>query len=294
MYDAVIHIKKLGTIQTNHTKTMKKLIFLSHIHEEKDLAKIIQDAIEYEFSGFVKVFVSSDGSTIPAGANVLKRIEDGLIDCIGGLYLISPKSVKRNWINFELGAVWIRNIISLKNGESEIPTIPFCHSGITPSQLPMPLTNLSAIEANNSAHLESAFKSIQSAVGGSGELKTDFDKIANDIINFEKKYTIGDNLVSMFIVIKANNFQMQQVINQCKSLSKGENLKISLGFIDQTVVAKIRHIINDNLNSYANVKQESAGIAFGTQGAINGGDTFIEISSDLILEFENLLIEKIK
>lgn len=192
---------------------MKQLIFLSHIHEEKDLAKIIQTAIENEFSGFVKVFVSSDGSTITAGANFLKRIEDGLTDCIGGLYLISPNSVKRNWINFELGAVWIRNVLSVKNGDVGIPTIPFCHSGITPSKLPMPLTNLSAIEANNSAHLESAFKSIQTAVGGSGELKTDFDKLANDIINFEKIYTLGDNLVSLFKTIKPKSESNSTISN---------------------------------------------------------------------------------
>lgn len=272
---------------------MAQLIFLSHIHEEKGLAKIVQHAIETEFSGFVKVFVSSDGSTIPAGANFLKRIEDGLTDCIGGIYLISPKSVKRNWINFELGAVWIRNVLSLKEEKSEIPTIPFCHSGLTPSKLPMPLTNLSAIEANNSAHLESAFKSIQTAVGGSGELKTDFDKLANDIINFEKNYTIGDNLVSMFKTMGLNNEQIEQVITECQKLNQGGNLKISLGFIDQTVVAEIRKIIAENLNTYVNISQESAGIAFGTEGAINGGDTFVNVSADIVKEFASLLRENL-
>ena len=80
---------------------MSELIFLSHIHEEAELAKLVQDAIENEFSGFVSVFVSSDGKTIPAGSNLLKRIEDGLFKCIGAIYLISPVSVKRNWINLK-------------------------------------------------------------------------------------------------------------------------------------------------------------------------------------------------
>lgn len=52
----------------------EKLIFLSHITEEKELAKIIKDAIEDEFSGFVEVFVSSDGNTIKAGQNFLNVI----------------------------------------------------------------------------------------------------------------------------------------------------------------------------------------------------------------------------
>ena len=157
---------------------MAAIIFLSHIHEETTLAQIIQRSIEDEFSGFVKVFVSSDGKTIPAGANFLKRIEEGLTNCVGAIYLISPISLNRNWINFELGAVWIRNTISIKSGGPEIPVIPICHSGITPSILPMPLINLNVIQAGNSSQLELAFKSIQSAVGGSGALKTKFDTLA--------------------------------------------------------------------------------------------------------------------
>ncbi len=78
------------------TNNMSKLIFLSHIHEEADFAHLIQKAIEVEFSGFVDVFVSSDGKTIPAGANFLKKVEKGLMDCVGAIYLISPVSVKRS------------------------------------------------------------------------------------------------------------------------------------------------------------------------------------------------------
>ena len=159
-----------------------KLIFLSHIHEEREMALALKKAIESEFAGFVEVFVSSDGTSIPAGANFLKRIENGLIECIGAVYLISPTSVKRNWINFELGAVWARNAASVKTSGPEIPTLPFCHSGCTPGNLPMPLNNLNAIQANQSAQLEFAFRSLQSAVGGKGALRTDFDQLASAVV----------------------------------------------------------------------------------------------------------------
>lgn len=99
-------------------------IFLSHIHEERELALLIKQAIEYEFSGFVEVFVSSDGTSIPRGSNFLNRIENGLINCIGAVYLVSLVSVKRSWISFELGAVWIRNTLSLRNEGPEIPALP--------------------------------------------------------------------------------------------------------------------------------------------------------------------------
>jgi hypothetical protein len=122
-----------------------KLIFLSHIHEEAEMAAVFKDAIENEFSGFVQVFVSSYGIGIPIGVNFLNKIEHGLIECDGAVYLIIPTSVKRNWINFELGAVWIRSVGNIKMGGPEIPAIPVCHSGCTPGTLPMPLNNLNAV-----------------------------------------------------------------------------------------------------------------------------------------------------
>ncbi len=273
---------------------MAALIFLSHIHEEAALAQKIQKQIEDEFSGFVEVFVSSDGKTIPAGANFLKRIEDGLINCIGAIYLISPISVKRNWINFELGAVWIRNSTSVKNGGPEIPTIPFCHSGLTPGQLPMPLTNLSAIQSSNSAHLELAFKSIQTAVGGKGNLKTNFDDLAQAIIKFEKQYTLGDSLISLFKVIGISNADMNKIIDQCKAIGKSKQMQLNLGFRDNSLVQVLKDFQANNLHGHITVSMQSAGIGFGSQGAINGGDTTVSINTDTILDFETELNQAIK
>ena len=171
-----------------------KVVFLSHIHEERELAGHIKSAIENEFSGFVDVFVSSDRVSIPAGSNFLRRIENGLVDCIGAIYLISPKSVNRNWINFELGAVWIRNAISQRSGGTEIPAIPMCHSGIEPSGLPSPINNLNAVRANEAAGLQFALASLQTAVGGRGNLKTDIDALIAKVLKFEQYYTIDANI----------------------------------------------------------------------------------------------------
>jgi len=46
------------------------------------------------------------------------------------IVLASPDSVERKWINFEAGAAHVRGI----------PIIPLCHSGLTPAQLPVPLS----------------------------------------------------------------------------------------------------------------------------------------------------------
>lgn len=273
---------------------MKALIFLSHIHEESELAKIIQTAIEDEFSGFVEVFVSSDGKTIPSGANFLKRIEDGLVNCIGAIYLISPVSVKRNWINFELGAVWIKNVISQKEGGPEIPTIPFCHSGISPGGLPMPLINLSAIQSGNSSNLELAFRSIQTAVGGKGKLKTDFDKLAADILKFEKNYTIGENLLKLFKALNLKKEEMKIIVSQCKALGNGQQLKIQLGFRENSLLQTLKSIEEHDLPSLIGVSFEKPAMRVSkTHGAQNGGEITLTVLTNIVIEFEPKLISSI-
>jgi TIR domain len=264
-----------------------KLIFLSHIHEEKSLALLMKQALEDEFSGFVEVFVSSDGTSIPAGSNFLNRIEDGLINCIGAMYLISPISVKRNWINFELGAVWVRNIVSQRAGAVSIPTLPACHSGMTPSTLPAPLNNLNAITANQASQLDFAFRSLQAAVGGKGKLKTDFDSLARSIISFEQEYTLGANIAKMFSLLGANK---RQLIQHCEQQTPGIKTTLDCGFVETSVVQTLKDFESNGLNGHIQVSVDMPGTTFGSQGAVNGAQVKLQIPVSLVLRFKEQLL----
>jgi hypothetical protein len=272
---------------------MPKLLFLSHIHEEMELAKIIKLEIENEFSGFVDVFVSSDGTSIPAGSNFLKRIEDGLISCVGALYLISPISIKRNWVNFELGAVWIRNSLSIKNNQPEIPTIPICHSGISPSTLPAPVNNLNAIIGNQSAQLEFAFKSIQSAVGGKGALKTDFDNLSNKIVAFEKQYTLGENVLKLLLMLHFQKAQTAQLITHCAQYGKGTKTILQLGFLQTSDISNIMAIEQNELCGLIKVTTTNPGTNFYPTGAVNGAQVSMEIVVDIVNDFKTMIQSRI-
>lgn len=262
-------------------------VFLSHIHEEKELAILIKDAIEAEFSGFVEVFVSSDGTSIPAGSNFLKRIEDGLVNCIGALYLISPVSVKRNWINFELGAVWIRNSISIRSEGAEIPTLPLCHSNMSPSDLPQPIGNLNAIITNQASQLEFAFRSLQTAVGGKGTLRTDFDTLAQKVVAFERKYTLGTTVKNFFTMLSGD---MAKLIQHCESLAPGtEKTTLELGFIPTETVQKIQRYQDNELSGKIILTTKNPGMSFGNQGAVNGAEASVEVDVNLVLEFKKSL-----
>lgn len=243
---------------------MNLLLFLSHIHEEKDLAIQIKNALENEFSGFVDVFVSSDGVSIPAGANFLKRIEDGLVSCVGALYLLSPVSVKRPWINFELGAVWVRNAISIRGGGAEIPALPLCHSGLSLSDLPAPINNLNSIQANDASKLEFAFKSIQSAVGGRGSLRTDFDALAAGIIGFEKNYTFTSRFKNAIGRIAGADYN--QLLTMIRNTTNKDFVfKLQ---IDQDIAKELMSLSKEN-STYSSYDIKSSGIAFGDTGTNN-------------------------
>jgi hypothetical protein len=257
-----------------------KLIFLSHITEEKKLAKIIKDAIEDEFSGFVKVFVSSDGETIKAGQNFLKVIEDGLVDCIAAIYLISPISVQRSWISFELGAVWIRNTISQRKGDIEIPALPFCHSGMNFKDLPQPICNLNSIEANLSSKLEFAFKSLQMAVGGRGRLKTDFDALADQVVEFEKDYMLVDKvttILELFGVDAENKKNLKQQVGI--ATLKNFTIKTST---EQVIADQIFKIIDGGLNHVVSYQIGGSRMGGGTRGIHTYVDVDINFNIDLL------------
>lgn len=267
---------------------MSNLVFLSHIHEERELALAIKEAIEEEFSGFVEIFVSSDGITIPAGSHFLKRIEDGLVNCSAAIYLISPASVNRNWINFELGAVWIRNKINEKNGGPEIPAIPVCHSGMTLSQLPQPINNLNAIQGNVASQLEFAFRGIQTAMNGKGRLKTDFIKLAEEVRFFEKKYTIGDNLRHLFNVINIIPEDFYKALDDNKETS--QFIQIDLGVIEQEKVSELRRIETQGLHGVLKVELKIGQIYANQKTGQIGNHIVITIPSDILYAHKEILI----
>ncbi len=248
---------------------MQKLIFLSHIHEERDLALIFKNALEEEFSGFVDVFVSSDGVSITAGSNFLKRIEDGLVDCIAAIYLISPYSVRRNWVNFELGAVWIKSAMSVRSGGKEIPALPLCHSGSGAGSLPAPLNNLNAVDANQSSRLEFAFRSIQAAVGGKGALKTDFDALAAKVRAFEHTYTLESNLCKLMGMIMLP----QQIPNfvAFAEASTVPGVRAEVGIMDEVTAHRLEELVNEHLQGVAIVERDGWGAGMTFRGVSGSG-----------------------
>lgn len=185
----------------------KKIVFISHITEEKELAIKTKELIEESFLGMIEVFVSSDEHSISLGQKWLDDITESLKTCAVEIILCSPKSVKRPWINFEAGAGWIRCI----------PVIPFCHSGMKPSKLPMPLNLLQAANANEISSLKLLFPVLAEALGSKAP-KIDFSTFVNDVKDFENKYTYWDVLNTHLEKINSHNEEIIPALKNNKSV----------------------------------------------------------------------------
>jgi hypothetical protein len=124
--------------------------FISHISEEAKVAAGLKEALDRDFLGILDVFVSSDGESIAAGEEWLKSIDEALRGSKLLITLCSPISIRRPWINFEAGAAWMLNV----------PIIPLCHAGLTPRDLPMPLSLRQGLLLDEAEHLRRLYKRI--------------------------------------------------------------------------------------------------------------------------------------
>ncbi|WP_373001503.1 toll/interleukin-1 receptor domain-containing protein [Sulfurimonas sp.] len=207
----------------------KKIIFISHITEEKEIAIAFKELIEESFLGMIEVFVSSDSQSIAMGQKWLDGITKSLKECSIEVILCSPKSIQRPWINFEAGAGWIR----------DISVIPLCHSGMIPSSLPMPLNLLQATTANEVSSLKLIFPVIANAIGAKTP-KINFQDFIDKVNEFESKYTFWDECN---IVFEKINIYNSDIIPALKS---GKNIEFELSETEINHFSEFSEFLKNN------------------------------------------------
>jgi TIR domain len=152
-------------------------VFFSHLTIESQLAELIQQAIMRDFIGLVSFFISSDITSIPAGQKWIDRIVQHMKDSDLHFVLCSPEALRRPWISLETGAACMRGV----------EVIPICHSGLTPTQLPVPLSQFEAIQASDRAGLTKLYATIASKIG-SAVPEGGLADLLRDIATFERDY----------------------------------------------------------------------------------------------------------
>lgn len=177
----------------------------------------------------IDVFVSSDNSSVGLGQKWLDAITEALRRCAVEIIIASPMSVTRPWINFEAGSGWIR----------DIPVIPLCHSGMTPSSLPVPLNLLQAAVATEVSQLKLVFPVLAQALG-SASPNPDFSGFIQEVKDFERRYTFWDECNRVFS--DANDINSNIVPN----LKLGKPITIDLTELQISVFQKLLPFLSSN------------------------------------------------
>ena len=143
---------------TDH-EIKKPTLFISHATSDAEFANAVQQEIEKVFANGINVFCTSSPGVIPAGTDWLSGIEKTLEVAQAIIAIVTPVSIERPWLWFEIGATWSKG----RSGECKI--YPLCAPEIKLSNLPSPLDRLQALSMGKAVDLKVLFEALISQFG---------------------------------------------------------------------------------------------------------------------------------
>lgn len=138
---------------TEHEIT-KPTLFISHATSDREFANAVKQEVEKVFANGVSIFCTSSPGAIPAGTDWLSDIEGKLESAQAVIAIVTPVSIERPWLWFEIGATWAKG----RSGDCRI--YPLCAPEINLSELPSPLDRLQALSMGKAQDLKLLFEAL--------------------------------------------------------------------------------------------------------------------------------------
>jgi hypothetical protein len=132
----------------------KPTLFISHATSDGEFAVAVKEEIERVFANGLKVYCTSSPGAIEVGKDWLGDVETKLNEAQALIVLITPVSVERSWLWFELGASWARARLE------ECRIYPLCAPEIEPGSIPAPLDRLQALSMGSAQELRILMNSL--------------------------------------------------------------------------------------------------------------------------------------
>jgi len=132
----------------------KPRLFVSHATSDGEFANAVKQEIEKVFANGLEVFCTSSPGSIAVGRDWLSEIESRLGTAQAVIAIITPISVERPWLWFELGATWGKG----RTGDCRI--YPLCAPEIAMGSLPSPLDRLQALSMGKAQDLKMLFEAL--------------------------------------------------------------------------------------------------------------------------------------
>ena len=132
----------------------KPTVFLSHAATDQPIAKVLHDEIQRIFAGGVTFYASSVPGVVSPGSDWLESIRGNLEEAHAVIVLITPVSINRPWIWFEVGASWSKML------EGKGVILPICVPEVDKGSLPEPLSRLHAMSLGNATETKLVFQQL--------------------------------------------------------------------------------------------------------------------------------------
>jgi len=140
-------------------KSEKPIVFLSHSSKDKEQLALLKQELDGRFGNSVTFFLSSDGESIPFGANWVSEISDALANARLMFLFLSRNSVDSKWVHFEAGHSYGNNI----------HVVPVCLPGLDLNEITAPLGHLQGFNL----HSEAAMGNLIEIINNEFELRMD-------------------------------------------------------------------------------------------------------------------------
>lgn len=149
----------------------KPTVFISHSSRDAPYLGLLKQKLEQKTGGALRLFLSSDGESIPFGSNWVHEIEAALGRATIMFVAVSPLSVGSAWLYFESGHAYARGV----------SVIPIGIKGVSVESLKPPMSLLQGFNIRSYQGLNNLIAVINSQYGTHFEESFsggDFDDLA--------------------------------------------------------------------------------------------------------------------
>lgn len=164
---------RAGTAASDRSK-----LFLSHAASDEGIALLLKAEIERRLPG-VKVFCSSDPADLPPGTKWSEAIQQALQESAMLIFVASERGLQRQWVWFECGTFWFR----------QRKIMPLCLGEVRKNALRPPLSELQAINGDESSDLKTAFDVIAAVSGVPVSDATDLHSLSERLRLLDREAT---------------------------------------------------------------------------------------------------------
>ncbi len=160
--------------QSLHGRNPK--VFLSHAASDEHIALLLKAEIERRLPA-VKVFCSSDPTDLPPGTKWSPEIQKALAESSMLILVASERGLQRQWVWFECGTFWF----------SGKQILPLCLGEVRKNALRPPLSELQAVNGDESSDLKTALDVVAAAAGSTFSDGSDLNELSEKLKQLDRE-----------------------------------------------------------------------------------------------------------